>query len=161
MKKSAVEEFFEKKLDFFCIIQKVNDRCIRVVKLFVKSCRRQFEMIKLKFREVLYKASIIYEHNMVVCGKGGGINVYIICIVTLFLAEYCGFGWVVGTFFWIFWFYFRNRLKMLYFQFLKVRLKICRGSSSAIAKKNRNIRKKFQLSAKSTISAKKTSLSIY
>ena len=74
------------------IIQKVNDRCIRVVKLFVKSCRRQFEMIKLKFREVLYKASIIYEHNMVVCGKGGGINVYIICIVTLFLAEYCGFG---------------------------------------------------------------------
>ena len=49
-------------------------------------------MITLKFREVLYKASIIYEYNVVVCGKGGGINVYIICIVTLFLAEYCGFG---------------------------------------------------------------------
>ena len=64
---------------------------------------------------------------MVVCCKGGGINVYIICIVTLFLAEYCGFGWVVGTFVWIFWFCFRNRLKMLYFHFLKVRLKICRG----------------------------------
>ena len=88
-------------------------------------------MITLKFREVLYKASIIYEYNVVVCGKGGGINVYIICIVTLFLAEYCGFGWVVGTFVWIFWFCFRNRLKMLYFHFFKVRLKICRGSSSA------------------------------
>ena len=49
-------------------------------------------MIKLTFREVLYKASIIYEYNRVVCGNGGGINVYIICIVTLFLAEYCGFG---------------------------------------------------------------------
>ena len=38
--------------------------------------------------------------------EGGGINVSIICIVTLFLAEYCGFGWVVGTFFWVFWFCF-------------------------------------------------------
>ena len=42
------------------------------------------EMITLKFREVLYKASFIYECNMVVCGKGGGINVDIIGIVTLF-----------------------------------------------------------------------------
>ena len=49
-------------------------------------------------------ASIIYEYNIVVCGKSGGINVYIICIVTLFLAEYCGLGWVVGTFVWILWF---------------------------------------------------------
>ena len=155
LKKSDVRGFFEKKNWFFFIIQKVNDRCIHVVQLFVKSCWRQFEMIKLTFREVLYKASIIYEYNRVVCGNGGGINVYIIYIVTLFLAEYCGFGWVVGTFFWIFWFYFRNRLKMLYFHFLKVRLKNCRGSPSAIAKKNPNIRKKFQLSAKSTISAKK------
>ena len=119
LKKSDVKGFFEKKLDFFFIIQKVNDRCIHVVQLFVKSCWRQFEMIKLTFREVLYKASIIYEYNMVVCGNGGGINVYIICIVTLFLAEYCGFGWVVGTFVWIFWFCFRNRLKMLYFHFFK------------------------------------------
>ena len=38
--------------------------------------------------------------------EGGGINVSIICIVTLFLTEYCGFGWVVGTFFWVFWFCF-------------------------------------------------------
>ena len=37
--------------------------------------------------------------------KGGGINASIICIETLFLAEYCGFGWVVGTFFWVFWFF--------------------------------------------------------
>ena len=92
-----MEGFFEKKNWFFFIIQKVNDRCIHVVQLFVKSCWRQFEMIKLTFREVLYKASIIYEYNRVVCGNGGGINVYIICIVTLFLAEYCGFGWVVPT----------------------------------------------------------------
>ena len=35
-----------------------------------------------------------------------GINVSIICIETLFLAEYCAFGWVVGTFFWVFWFCF-------------------------------------------------------
>ena len=38
--------------------------------------------------------------------KGGGINASIICIETLFLAEYCGFGWVVGIFFWVFWFCF-------------------------------------------------------
>ena len=35
-----------------------------------------------------------------------GINGTITCIVTLFLAEYCGFGWVVGTFFWVFCFCF-------------------------------------------------------
>ena len=35
-----------------------------------------------------------------------GINVSITCIETLFLAEYCAFGWVVGTFFWVFWFCF-------------------------------------------------------
>ena len=64
---------------------------------------------------------------MVFCGQGDGINVHIICIVMLFLAEYCGFDWVVGAFFWIFWFCFRNSLKMLYFHFFKVRLKICRG----------------------------------
>ena len=31
-----------------------------------------------------------------------GINGTITCIVTLFLAEYCGFGWVVDTLFLIF-----------------------------------------------------------
>ena len=66
----------------------------------------------------LFWRSLIFQ---LTC-KGGGINVCIICIVTLFLAEYCGFGWVVGTFFWIFWFCFRNRLKMLYCHFLKVRI---------------------------------------
>ena len=35
-----------------------------------------------------------------------GINVSIICIETLFLAEYCAFGWVVGTYSWVFWFCF-------------------------------------------------------
>ena len=54
------------------------------------------------------------------CGKEKnerfGINSSIICIVTLFLAEYCGFGWVVGTFFWVFWFCFaiacKKKLKL-------------------------------------------------
>ena len=34
-----------------------------------------------------------------------GINGTITCIVTLFLAEYCGIGWVVDTLFLIFWFF--------------------------------------------------------
>ena len=38
--------------------------------------------------------------------EGFGIKDSIICIVTLFLAEYCGFGWVVSTFIWVFWFCF-------------------------------------------------------
>ena len=49
-------------------------------------------------------------------GQGLGINASIICIETLFLAEYCGFGWVVGTFFWVFWFCFviarKTKLKL-------------------------------------------------
>ena len=81
--------------------------------------------------QVLWKQVLYNSITLCFVDKVDGINVYIICIVTLFLAEYCGFGWVVGTFVWIFWFCFRNRLKMLYFHFLKVRLKICRGSSSA------------------------------
>ena len=124
--------------------------------------------------------------------EGGGINVSIICIVTLFLAEYCGFGWVVGTFFWVFWFCFGIAWRTGYPRFFEnfgilpaprssaghfaAKRQIGAGTSSwrrqkakilkkpggtrppSDSEKNQNIRKKSQLSVKSTISAKKTSL---
>ena len=83
------------------------------------------------------------------------MKVCIICIVTLFLAEYCGFGWVVGTFVWIFWFCFRIRLKILYFHYLKVRWKIFRKISKRTFKKWKHnifkpLRKKIKISNKSS-----------
>ena len=51
----------------------------------------------------------VWERNAVIFSRSCstmidyfGINGTITCIVTLFLAEYCGFGWVVGTFVWCF-----------------------------------------------------------
>ena len=66
---------------------------------------RIFWKIAVQFRKVLLKMIMEYFKHAKMW-KCGGINVSIICIVTLLLAEYCGFGWVVGTFFWVFCFCF-------------------------------------------------------
>ena len=77
------------------------------------------------------KAGIIQQYNMVFCGQGGWHKrVYHMHSDVIF----CWVLWIwlsSWNFCLIFWFYFRNRLKMLYFDFFRVRLKICRGSSSA------------------------------
>ena len=86
------------------------------------------------------KAGILQQYNMVFCGQGGWHKrVYHMHSDVIF----CWVLWIwlsSWNFCLIFWFYFRNRLKMLYFDFFRVRLKICRGSSSAQA----NFKKKWK-----------------
>ena len=79
--------------------------CICTNIRFLYSCREYFERLLYNLARYCWKMIMEYFKHAKMW-KGGGINVSIICIVTLFLAEYCGFGWVVGTFFWVFWFCF-------------------------------------------------------
>ena len=68
-------------------------------------CREYFQRLVYNLARYCWKMIMEYcKHAKM--WQAGGINVSIICIVTLFLAEYCGFGWVVGTFFWVFCFCF-------------------------------------------------------